>query len=131
MGATGTVIDGYYGLTGPTTFGSGGAIVATTGTGDTVDFLGSDYPGIGFAFLWVPTGYTSGTALSSSAVWDSATFASLGVTPGTYVWTWGTEAEQSFTLDIVTAVPEPGALDMVGLGLLLIGCFVGLRRRVA
>ena len=30
---------------------------------------------------------------------NNATFASLGVTPGTYVWTWGTGlANQNFTL---------------------------------
>ncbi|MGH8117063.1 MAG: PEP-CTERM sorting domain-containing protein [Rhodanobacteraceae bacterium] len=51
--------------------------------------------------------------------------------PGTYTWTWGTGADQSFTLDIVNAVPEPAALGMFGFGVLLIGAFVGLRRRMA
>ena len=52
---------------------------------------------------------------------------------GTYTWTWGTGAEQSFTLIIGNTVnaPEPGALGMFGLGVLMIGAFVDLRRRVA
>jgi hypothetical protein len=46
---------------------------------------------------------------------------------------WGTGAEQSFTLIIGNTVnaSEPGALGMFGLGVLMIGAFVGLRRRVA
>jgi len=83
--------------------------------------------------LFVPHGYSSGTVLSGSLTWNNASFASLGVTRGTYTWTWGTGAEQSFTLIIGNTVnaPEPGALGMFGLGVLMIGAFVGLRRRVA
>ncbi|MGH8117014.1 MAG: PEP-CTERM sorting domain-containing protein [Rhodanobacteraceae bacterium] len=79
----------------------------------------------------MPVGYASDSTLSSSSTWDNANFASLGVTPATYTWTWGTGADQSFTLDVVTSVPEPAALGMFGLGLLLMGGFAGLRRRVA
>lgn len=83
--------------------------------------------------LFVPQSYVSSTALANSSTWDNASFASLGVTPGTYVWTWGTGADQNFTLDIGNAanVPEPAALGIFGFGVLLIGAFVGLRRRTA
>jgi hypothetical protein len=37
------------------------------------------------------------------AIYSGATFASLGVTPGTYVWTWGVGANQNFTLKILSA----------------------------
>ena len=51
--------------------------------------------------LFVPQGYVSGAALSDSMTFNNATFASLGVTPGTYVWTWGTGLpNQNFTLMI-------------------------------
>ena len=47
----------------------------------------------------MPQGYISGAALSDSMTFNNATFASLGVTPGTYVWTWGTGLpNQNFTL---------------------------------
>lgn len=81
---------------------------------------------IGAGVLGAPIGYVSGTNLSGTATWDNATFASLGVTPGTYVWTWGTAAEQSFTLDVVNSVPEPAALSIFGFGVLLTGAFMGL-----
>jgi hypothetical protein len=41
------------------------------------------------------------------------------VTPGTYVWTWevpGAAADDSFTLIIPTAVPEPASLTLFGAG---------------
>jgi hypothetical protein len=88
---SGTLADHYTGaITGPSSFGSGGFMLATTGTGDIV--------GIGGVQLLVPFGYVSGTVLSGSATFNNATFSSLGVTPGTYVWTWGTGANQNFTL---------------------------------
>ena len=52
---------------------------------------------------------------------NNATFASLGVTPGTYVWTWGTGLEnQNFTLVIGGAgVPDGGStVSLLGFGLL-------------
>ena len=61
------------------------------------------------AFLALPQGYVSGSALSNSMTFNSATFASLGLTPGTYVWSWGTGLpNQNFTLQI-GAVPDGGA----------------------
>ena len=38
------------------------------------------------------------------AIYSGKTFATLGVTPGTYVWTWGTGANQKFTLKILSAI---------------------------
>jgi hypothetical protein len=63
---------------------------------------GGVYAGV---YLDVPAGYVSGTFLSDSATYSGKTLASLGVTPGTYVWTWGTGANQNFTLQI--PVPPP------------------------
>lgn len=120
-----SLMDYYTGvLTGPTNFGVGGGTNATTGTGNLFEF----YPG----GLLVPIGYVSDTALANGATFDNATFASLGVTPGTYTWTWGTGADQSFALvtSIASAsVPEPAALSMFSLGMLLICGFVTLSRR--
>src|SRR5262245_18258247 len=82
-------------------------------------------------FLVLPVGYMSGGALSSSSTWNSATFASLGVTPGTYVWTWGTGLpNQNFTLIIGGAgVPDGGStVSLFGFGLLGLAA---LRRKLS
>jgi len=122
------IFDGYSGLTGPAAFGSGDAQTPeTSNAGDPVTIFGSFNGG----FLFVPHGYVSDAALSSSASWDNASLASLGVAPGTYTWIWGTGADQSFTLDAFKSVPEPAALGMFGFGTLLLGAFTGLRRRAA
>ena len=69
-------------------------------------------------------------------MWDNATFASLGVTPGTYTWTWMTATasdppDQSFTLDVVspTATPLPAALPLFAGGLGALGLFGWRRKR--
>ena len=64
---------------------------------------------------------------------DNATLASLGVTPGTYVWTWGTGlANQNFTLQIrsvgVPRVPDGGSTVSL-LGCALLG-LAALRRKL-
>ena len=55
--------------------------------------------------------------------YDNATLSSLGVTPGTYEWTWGVGQNQNFTL---IAVPEPRVGLLLGVGFLLV---VGVRLR--
>ena len=82
---------------------------ASSGSGDMVGISAIDSPEIGgvFVSLSVPTGYVSGTALSDSATYSGTTLADLGVTPGTYVWTWGTTANQNFTLEIPPFPPPP------------------------
>jgi hypothetical protein len=104
-GPTSSSVDLYFEPRGPTSFGSGGATPASSGSGDMVGI----FP-IHLIFeraLIVPRGYVSGTSLSNSATYSGKTFATLGVTPGTYVWTWGTGANQNFTLQILAANPTP------------------------
>src|SRR6516165_9675206 len=79
-------VNSYAGFTGPTSFGSGGPFNVDTGSGDQVGIQNFFL----IRFLDVPVGYVSNTALTSSATWNNATFTTLGVTPGTYEWTWGT-----------------------------------------
>jgi len=99
-GPTSSSVDTYSGPAGTTSFGSGGPTAASSGSGDMVG-IATIWWG---SFLNVPTGYVSGSALSDMAIYSGATFATLGVTPGTYVWTWGTAANQNFTLQILTAI---------------------------
>jgi hypothetical protein len=78
--------------------------LANSGTGDFVGIHG--FGGL----LLVPLGYVSGTALFDTSTYNSATFSTLGVTPGTYEWTWGTGLNQNFTLQIpAAAVPDSGS----------------------
>jgi hypothetical protein len=111
------LVDLYTGFMGPSSFGSGGSFAPDIGSGDFVGISG----GTMLTFLLVPQGYMSGAALSDSMTFNNATFASLGVTPGTYVWTWGTGlANQNFTLQI-GSVGIPGVPDG-GSTVSLLGC---------
>lgn len=115
-------VDLYRGSTGPTNFGYGGDTFASSGSGDLVgiDGLIDD--------LFRPSGYLSGTPLSDTSTYDNQTFASLGVTPGTYTWSWGSGAsDDTFTLDIET-VPEPSSLALLALPLGLV-LLLAVRRR--
>jgi hypothetical protein len=94
--------DVYQGtITGPTSFGSGSLAIPNSASGDMVGIIDAVSGG---HLLAVPPGYVSGNALLDMATYSGKTFATLGVTPGTYVWTWGTGANQNFTLQIGTAV---------------------------
>jgi|HubBroStandDraft_4_1064222.scaffolds.fasta_scaffold97936_2 hypothetical protein len=126
-----TPIEGYdavNGFTGPANFGSGGAIVASSGSGDPVSFF------FGFSAsdneLDVPQGYVSNSALSDTSTYNGQTFSSLGATPGVYKWTWGTGANQNFTL-VIGEVPEPSTWAMMLLGFAGLGLAGWRHRRTA
>jgi len=108
-GTNGDPLRGYFTttFTGPSSFGSGLQTLADSGAGD---FIGLGFISINFLAFDIPLNYVSNDPLSSSATWLNKDFNDLGVTPGTYVWAWGTGENQNFTLQIQepTAAPETG-----------------------
>ena len=130
--ADGTGVSRYTGFSGPSSFGPGITIInASSDSGDSVGIIGPAFF-LG-ASIFLPAGYVSGTALSDSSTYNSATFATLGVTPGTYVWTWGTGLpNQNFTLQIGPvpgpSVPDGGSTVSL-LGFALLG-LAALRRKL-
>ena len=124
-GSTGfTSFNGFNGggLKGPANFGTGGLILPSSGTGSFVGIDGSDL------VLLLPSGYTSGTSLTDTSTYLGQTFTTLGFTPGTYTYTWGSGANaDSLT---ITGVLEPTTWALLGFGALVVGA-MNLRRRRA
>ncbi len=110
----------FFGFTGPFGFGTGSSVGASSSIGDAVGLDGST------AGLWVPAAYASGSPLSTSDTFDNTTIAGLGITPGTYIWTWGSGPTADF-FEITTA-PEPTSVLLVGSALLGL---LALRRCIA
>ena len=119
-------IDAYTGISGPMSFGTGGVTLGSSGSGDT--FGVNAAPSIvNSSLLIVPTGYASGTALAGSSIYDGQTLASLGLTPGTYVYTWNSSPAQDDSLTVkIGAIPEPSTWAMMLLGFAALG-FAGFR----
>ncbi|MBS0642026.1 MAG: hypothetical protein JSS43_19345 [Proteobacteria bacterium] len=110
----------YAGITGPASFGPGGATVASSGGGDAVAVNGKD------SYLGVPLPYGPGSALANHMTFAGQSFAGLGLTPGTYTWSWGEGATADrFVVQVgPVAAPEPGPLPTFGAGLF---CLAALR----
>ena len=84
-------VDTYSGtITYPSTFGGGGVGV-TSNTGSTFGIL----PGGSGRLLYVPSGYVSNTVINGSSTYANQTIAGMGLTPGTYTWSWGTGGNTS------------------------------------
>jgi hypothetical protein len=121
--------DTYFGVNGPANFGSnaGPGVQPTTGSGSTFGIYGQTE-------IALPSGYESGTQLSGSSTFDDTDFTKLGLTAGTYTYTWGTGGpDHTLTVQIVpaaAAVPEPSTLVGASIAVFLgLGC--AWRRRKA
>ena len=139
IGPTTPTNDTYYsGVTGPAiAFGTGGEFFPNSGGGAIVG-LGAQAVPPSTGVVAVPQGYVSGAPLgTSTATWTGATLSGLGLTPGTYVWSWGSGATaDTFTIDIAAGsfrspppIPEPATWAMMLLGLAGLA-LVRTRRRV-
>ena len=113
----GELSDGYSGVLQVPQFGYGQyQVYATSGTGDVVGILGGN--------IEVPAGYVSGNYLSCTDTWAFESFAYIGLTPGSYVYTWGSGATaDSLTINVGT-VPEPACF-----GAMALAATLSLRRR--
>lgn len=117
-------VDKYAGVSGASTWGAGPFTPAWGGqTGAGVSLRMQDQS------IWVPLGYVSGTDLGiSTATYTNTDFATLGLTSGTYVYTFGQGATaDTFTIEIPGAVPEPSTWAMMLIGFGAIGA--SMRRR--
>jgi hypothetical protein len=90
----------------PTNFGTGNQTVGSSGTGD--------FFGVTFAVsnnqLFVQSGYTSGSFISGTTTFNSTTLSTLGATPGTYTWSWGSGPTLSSIIMVVgtpSVTPTP------------------------
>jgi hypothetical protein len=118
--------DEYSGVSGPASFGVGGMTNASSGSGGPIGVDESSFDLIAQPpVLIVPKGYMSGSPLSGSSTFDGQTLASLGLTPGTYVYTWGAPADDD-SLTVKIAIPEPATWAMILLGFAGLG-FAGYR----
>ena len=111
----------YQGITGPTSFGPGDIVNASSSTGSLIGVYGGGH------YLYVPASYVAGTFTSGTETYANKSFASLGFTPGTYTYTWGSGATAD-SMTVTSVVPEPSTWAAVALGAGLLGV-VTLRRR--
>ena len=114
-----------FSFTGPSSFGPGPGAHADSYSGQVAGLFGS-------TALMVPSNYISGSDLGiSTGTWQNKSFATLGLIPGTYVWTWGaTHPIDTITVKIGAGVPEPATWAMMIIGFGLIGGAMRKRRQL-
>jgi hypothetical protein len=97
----------YGGVTGPLTLGTLNANnFFSSGSGPAVGVLGDIHD------IFVPVGYASGTLLGASTdTLSNKTLSNLGLTPGTYTYSWGTGLDADSLS--VQVIPEPVGITHV------------------
>lgn len=88
-------------------FGAGAGLNTLTVTGDRFGFEALSPTE---SLLFVPSGFVSGSSISSEGVFAGSTLTSLGVLPGTYVYTLPNDSIN------ITVIPETTSAILLGLG---------------
>jgi hypothetical protein len=98
----------YGGSAGPSSFGQSGLFMANDSTGDLFG-IGAQ----GMAII-VPFAYSSGFPMSATSTWKDSSISSLGLTPGTYTYTWATGIGATVESLTVNVIPEPSTFCLIG-----------------
>lgn len=116
----------YYAFTNiPTNFGTSSDLKLASSSTASANML---FRNMASEALYIDPNYVLGTPVTGALTWNNQSFASLGVTQGSYLWSWGGD---SMTLNIgaaPAAVPEPGTWAAAAL---LVGAagYARLRKR--
>ena len=121
---TGGAVTIFTGISGPGSFGSG-SFTSTPLSNASGSAVGINFANNGT--LALPVNYVSGSPLADTATFTSRTFSSLGFTPGTYTFTFGSGANAD-SLIVTSVVPEPSTQALAAVGVAGLGV-VTLRRR--
>lgn len=114
-------------ITGPLTFGDNVTTYPSSITGDPFGFkLQVGGGGSSYAAVFLPVNYTANLSLSASNTWSNRSFATLGLSPGTYTWTMGSD---SIVINI--GVPEPSTYATALAGIACGGFSIWRRRKRA
>jgi hypothetical protein len=109
-------------ISGGSPFGFGDEFFASSSSGNNFGIYGTA------GDLYFPSNYVSGASLSATDTWTGQTFSSLGLTAGTYVYTWGSGANADSLTVRIGAVPETSTWAMIILGFAGLG-FMAYRRK--
>jgi hypothetical protein len=113
---------GYSGLSGPSSFGTGGVVNASSQAGD--QFILNAH----FNYLYVADNYIFGAPLVNNATFANTTLSMLGLTVGQYVYVLPHDTVTiNITPNVDSSVPEPAGWVMMAAGFGAIGW--ALRRR--
>jgi hypothetical protein len=106
----------WGGLTGPSLFGNDPNIVENPslglGFGDLFGIVADN--GLGQSLLVLPSSYMSGGSLNGTSRFSGFTLANLGLNPGVFSWTWGTNPNADSLELRIEPVPAPAPLPLVG-----------------
>ncbi|SIO13488.1 PEP-CTERM protein-sorting domain-containing protein [Parasphingorhabdus marina DSM 22363] len=117
-GGSNGAVQAYTGITGPANWGPGSLTDATSSSGDMFAF---NPRFSGSPRVFVPIGYTSNSAISSSSTFAGETLASLGLTEGTYLYNAPNDTITVIIGNVRGAVPEPATWAFMILGFGAIG----------
>lgn len=96
-------------FSGPSNIGTAGYNAASAGSGDWFGIW------FGISGVLVPSSYVSGQSLSGTGTYSNTSIASLGLTPGSYTWTWGSGANADSLVLTISSAPlsSPHAIRVV------------------